>query len=53
LRWLGRRHVDERVISTVAKRLTAEDRAQLLADVRFAPAWIGAVMRRVATRSEK
>ena len=48
LRWLGRRSVDDRVIQALRKRLTEDDRKQLLADIRLAPAWIGGIMRRVA-----
>jgi hypothetical protein len=48
LRWLGRRSVDDRLVQVLRKRLTEDDRKQLLADIRFAPAWIGGIMRRVA-----
>jgi 3',5'-cyclic AMP phosphodiesterase CpdA len=50
LRWLGRRHVDDRVIATLRKRLGDQDREQLLADIRFAPAWIAAVVRHMVRR---
>lgn len=49
LRWLGRPNVDDRVIEALRQRLTGKDRKLLLADIRFAPAWIGDVMRRLAS----
>jgi hypothetical protein len=53
LRWLGRRHVDDRVITTLRKRLGDEDRRQLLADIRFAPAWIAAVFRHMVRGAKR
>lgn len=53
LRWLGRRHVHDRVIATLRKRLRDEDREQLLADIRFAPAWIAAVVRHMVGGTER
>jgi len=48
LRWLGRRGLNDRAVDTLRQRLTDDDRRQLLADLRFAPAWIADVVRRVA-----
>jgi hypothetical protein len=48
LRYLGKEHVDDAVIGRLARRLTADDRRQLLKDIRHAPAWIGAIFRRLA-----
>jgi hypothetical protein len=53
LRWLGRRHVDDRVVEVLARRLSPDDRRRLLDDIRFAPAWIGGVMRRVAAPAKR
>jgi hypothetical protein len=47
LRHLGRQHVDDDVIARLDRRLTDDDRQQLLKDVRFAPAWIADIMRRI------
>jgi hypothetical protein len=49
LRWLGRRHVDDRVISTLRGHLKPADKATLIQDAHLAPAWIGAIFRRLAT----
>ncbi|MFC1521898.1 DUF6088 family protein [Elusimicrobiota bacterium] len=47
LRWLGRHNVDDKVVGILCRKLPARDRHQLLSDMRYAPAWIGDVMRRV------
>jgi hypothetical protein len=48
LRHIGQRHVDDAVVARLQKRLSADDRKQLLQDIRYAPAWIAAILRRVA-----
>lgn len=48
LRHLKQAHVDDLAIATLRSRLTAEDKAVLLADAPLAPAWIGNVMRQIA-----
>lgn len=53
LRWIGQRHVDEqKVVSTLRRRLSDTDRQQLLKDLRYAPAWIAEIMRKVAGQAE-
>ncbi len=53
LRHLGRQHVDDEVSAQLARRLNADDRKQLLKDIRFAPAWIADIMRRLGKKKEK
>jgi hypothetical protein len=53
LRWLGHDHVDEQVVATLRRRLSDADKRQLQQDLRYAPTWVGAVIRRVATPSVK
>jgi hypothetical protein len=48
LRYLGKDHVDESVIAQLSNRLTPNDKQQLLKDIRYAPAWIGAIFRHLA-----
>ncbi len=48
LRYLGERHVDDAVVGRLARRLSADDRRQLMHDIRHAPAWIGAIFRRLS-----
>jgi hypothetical protein len=49
LDFLGNNLVDDVVVDRLREKLTQEERAGLLADVRYAPAWIGNVMRTLAT----
>ena len=48
LRWLGQRHVDNRVTSILRERLTAKEKAQLLKDIHYAPIWITQIIRSIA-----
>lgn len=48
LRWIGRRHVNDSTVATLRRRLSDPDKQQLLKDLRYAPAWIAEVMRRIA-----
>lgn len=51
LRWIGRRQVDEqKVVSTLQRRLSDADKQRLLKDLRYAPAWIAEIMRKVAAQ---
>jgi len=52
LRHLGQNHVDEDVIDRLCRRLDADAKKQLLKDVRFAPAWIVDIMRRLGKKEE-
>ncbi len=47
LRWLGRQHVDDAILSVLTQRLTAKEKQTLLSDIRYAPAWIGQAMRAI------
>jgi hypothetical protein len=47
LRHLGQQHVDKEIISRLDRRLTDDDRQQLFKDIRFAPAWIADIIRRL------
>ena len=53
LRHLGRQHLDEDIVNRLDGRLDADARKQLLKDVRFAPAWIADIMRRLGKKREK
>jgi len=52
LRHIGQRHVDDSTVVRLRKRLSVDDKKQLLQDIRYAPAWIVAIMRRVAKQEE-
>ncbi len=53
LRHIGQAHVDDAVVARLQKRLTADDKKQLLRDIRHAPAWIAAIFRRIADPEAK
>ena len=53
LRHVGRQHVDEEIFARLDRRLNADDRKQLMKDVRFAPAWIADIMRRLGQKREE
>ena len=48
LRQLGQRSVDRSTIEILRRRLSENDKQQLLKDVRYAPAWIAKAMREIA-----
>ncbi len=43
LRYLGKNHMDNKVIGVLKKRLTKKEKHRLMRDFRYAPAWIGAI----------
>ena len=48
LRHLGKEHINEGVIQTLRQKLSAGDKAQLLKDLGFAPAWVRPHLRAIA-----
>jgi hypothetical protein len=53
LRHIGQRHVDDATVRTLRKRLSSDEKMQLLKDIRNAPAWIARIFRRVAQQEER
>ena len=49
LRYLGKDHVTEETVKRLDRRLSPDDRKQLLKDLAYAPAWIALIMRKLAT----
>ncbi len=47
LRYLGQDNVDDKIIGILKKRLSPDDKRQLINDLRFAPVWIGAIFRQL------
>ncbi len=47
LRYLGKDHVSDKTIEILRKRLTKDDKRELIADLRYAPAWIGTIFRQL------
>ena len=50
LRHLGKRHVDDLIITQLDRRLDANAKVQLMKDIRYAPAWIADIFRKLAGR---
>ncbi len=48
LRYLGRENVDQQVIKQLGHRLNSDTLKQLMKDIRYAPAWIADIIRRLA-----
>ncbi len=48
LRYLGRRSVDDSMVRKLRRRLKPDDKKQLLKDIRYAPVWIGEVLKKIA-----
>ena len=48
LRHLGRKNVDQQIIAQLGRRLDEDAREQLMQDIRYAPAWIADILRRLA-----
>ncbi len=47
LRHLGQDHVDNNIIGMLKKRLSGDDKRQLINDLRYAPVWIGIIFRQL------
>jgi hypothetical protein len=48
LRHLGQQHVDDLVLQSLKRNLSAKDKKQLLEDLAYAPAWVRAHLRVIA-----
>ncbi len=53
LRWLGKRYVDEHVISILEEQLSVSDKTQLLKDIRYAPNWIAQIIRTIVGEDQR
>ena len=47
LRYLGQDHVDDNIIGMLKKRLSGDDKRQLMNNIRYAPVWIGTIFRQL------
>lgn len=52
LRHLGRENVDEQIIAQLDRRLDDNARKQLMIDIRYAPAWIAEIIRRLVGQKQ-
>ncbi len=53
LRFLRKDHVDDTVIATLRRRLSEQDKKQLIKDIPLVPAWIGDVFRKIAEPGDR
>lgn len=53
LRFLRKERVDDAIVEKLRKRLSKDDKKQLLRDIPLVPAWVGETFRRVAEPGEK
>ncbi|MCD4779033.1 MAG: DUF6088 family protein [Candidatus Omnitrophica bacterium] len=47
LRFIGQENIDDKVIGILKRKLTEQDKQILMADLRYAPAWIEKMIRRL------
>ena len=47
LRYMKQENIDDKIINKLKRRLSVEDKKQLVSDLRYAPAWIEKVVRRL------
>ncbi len=47
LRYMKQENIDDMIINKLKRRLSAEDKKQLVSDLRYAPAWIEKVVRKL------
>ena len=52
LRRMGQAHIDKQVIAQLGRVLDAQAKAQLMKDIRYAPAWIADIIRDLAGREK-
>ena len=53
LRYIGKAHVDDTVVAKLRRQLTPAEKKQLVKDIRYAPVWVGAIMRRIMAEPEE
>ena len=51
LRYLGQQQVDDKVVAIVRRQLNDADKAQLIKDCKYAPAWVADILRRIAAKA--
>ena len=47
LRYMKQENIDDRIIKKLKGKLSDEDKKQLMSDLRYAPAWIEKVVRKL------
>lgn len=52
LRYIGQKHLDKSISNRLKKRLSEDEKKQLIQDIPYAPAWIAQEMRQIAQQGE-
>lgn len=52
LRYIGQKHVDRSLSNRLRKRLSEDDKKQLIQDIPYAPAWIAQEMRQITKQGD-
>ena len=52
LRYLGKDHVNDALVDKLARQLGPDEYRKLIKDIRYSPAWIGEIFRRLAERND-
>ena len=47
LRYMKQENIDDMMINKLKRRLSVEDKKQLVSDLRYAPAWVEKVVKRL------
>ncbi|MDD5156336.1 MAG: DUF6088 family protein [Candidatus Omnitrophica bacterium] len=47
LRYMKQENIDDMIINKLKRRLSVEDKKQLVSDLRYAPAWIGEIFKQL------
>ena len=53
LRYIGQKHLDKSISNRLRKRLSEDEKKQLIQDIPYAPAWIAQEMRQIAQQGER
>jgi len=53
LRYIGQKHLDKSISNRLKKRLSEDEKKQLIQDIPYAPAWIAQEMRQIAQQGER
>ena len=48
LRYRKQENVDDKIINILKRKLSVENKEQLVSDIRYAPAWIGEILKRLS-----
>jgi predicted transcriptional regulator of viral defense system len=47
LRYMKQRNIDDKITNILKRKLSVEDKEQLISDIRYAPAWIGEIFKQL------